>query len=145
MKKNRFFRCLVALCLICAMMAPVCASAAVIPPANPQASYYLAGYRGYITRSGNTVQVTFSVTGTNTMDDIGVLSIKLYESTDGNNYYWVKTFQHDTTSGMLGHNTSYKSGTVNYSGYASRYYMADICFYAGDSTGHDTRYYITYG
>ena len=77
------------------------------------------------------------------MDELGTLNIKIYESTDGENWTWVDTYKHDTTSGMLGYNKVYHSGHVDYQGTIGRYYKAYVCIWAGkDGTG-DTRYMWT--
>ena len=80
---------LVALCLIISLIVPVSADAVESNPIMPLASYYLDAYSAYVyvTASGQ-VQVWFEVMGTDDMDEIGALSIMLYESSDGTNWDW---------------------------------------------------------
>lgn len=127
----RFFAVLT---LVVAMIIPMCI------PAYARASNYLMSYGGSVSKSGSTVTIGFYVTGAGTMDDIGALSITVYKE-DGT---WVKTFQHDTTSGMLGHNTYFKSGTVSFTGDANTTYKANVGVYAGKNGGGDNRYYWVY-
>lgn len=127
----RFF---VVLTLVAAMIIPMCV------PAFARASDYLLSYGGFVSKSGSTVSVSFSVSGTGTMDDIGALSIKVYKE-DGT---WVKTFLHNTTSGMLAHNTSFHAGTVSFTGDANTTYKAYVGFYAGKNGGGDNRYLWVY-
>lgn len=131
---NHYVRFLTVLVLAVAMVVPMCI------PASARASYYLASFGGSVSKSGSTVYVSFFVTGTGTMEDIGALSITVYKE-DGT---WVKTFQHDTTSGMLGHNTGFKSGTVSFTGNANTTYKANVGVYAGKNGGGDNRYFWVY-
>lgn len=110
--------------------------------AAPRASYYLDSYNTYAYNAAwGKIQIYFDVTGVDYMDDIGVLSIQLYESTDNENWTRVKTYTHDSTSGMLGYNKIYHSGHVDYSGTIGRYYKAYVCIWAGKDGDGDTRYY----
>lgn len=133
-KMNHYMRFLTVLVLSITMIVPMCI------PAFARASDYLASYGGSVSKSGSTVYVNFSVMGTGTMEDIGALSIKVYKE-DGT---WVKTFRHDTTSGILGHNTGFKAGTVSFTGNANTTYKAYVGVYAGKNGGGDTRYFWVY-
>ena len=54
---------------------------------SPRESYYLTSYSAYVYPAGNgQIQVYYDVTGTHIMDDIGALSIKIFESTDNSNW-----------------------------------------------------------
>lgn len=133
-RMKRMVRFLVVLTLVVAMIIPMCI------PAYARASNYLMSYGGSVSKSGSTVYVSFFVTGTGTMDDIGALSIKVYKE-DGT---WVKSFLHESTSGMLGHNTGFKSCTVSFTGNANTTYKAYVGVYAGKNGGSDTRYFWVY-
>ena len=123
----------------------------VVPPyvnateeGTPRASYYLDSYNTYIYPAAlGKVQVWFTVTGVDYMDEIGTLSIQLFESTDNTNWTRVKTYTHDTSSGMLGYDKIYYSGHVEYSGTIGRYYKAYVCIWAGKDGDGDTRYMWT--
>lgn len=134
---------IVAIILIFALMTPIGASAVEI---QPRASDYLTSYGAYIYRpASGTIQVYFNVAGTNYMDELGVLSISLYESTDGGTTWtWKKTFTHDSTSGMLSYNDNYHSGYVTYYGWPSRQYKALVCVWGGKDGQGDTRYFWAY-
>lgn len=141
---KRFFASIVSFCLICAMAVPSVAFAAVNPPAETHASDYIAGYFGYISKSGNTIQPVFSVSGTGMMEEIGATQLYLYESTDGVNYNMVKSYRHSNYSNMLAYNTSYHGGYMTYEGNANYYYKAYVCVYAGRNGGGDARYFWIY-
>lgn len=119
-------------------------NAATVGTVQPRASDYLSSYNAYVYPAGSgKVQVYFSVTGTDYMDELGVLSIKIYESTDNSTWTWKKTFTHDSTSGMLSYNDNYHSGHVDYQGVAGRYYRAYVCVWGGENGAGDTRYFYT--
>lgn len=141
---KRILRGLVALCLICVLFTPTVAFAAVRPPIEPQASDYLAGYYGYVSKSGNTIQPVFGVSGTGMMEKIGATEIYLYESTDGVNYTMVKSFRHANYSNMMAYNTSGHASYMSYSGNANYTYKAYICVFAGRNGGGDARYFWAY-
>ena len=131
---------LIAILLFIVMLCPSEALAV-----ESRASYYLSGYGAYVYPAGwGKVQVWFEVDGTNDMDEIGALEIQLFESTDNENWTWVKTYRHDNTSGMLGYNKIYHSGYVEYSGTIGRYYKAYVCIWAGADGNGDTRYLWTH-
>lgn len=139
-KSKRLIR-ITALFLIISLLVPVCATAT---ENQTRASDYLDAYNTYIYPAAlGKIQVWFTVTGVNYMDEIGTLRIQLYESTDGENWTWVKTFKHTTSSGMLGYDKVYHSGHIEYSGTIGRYYKAYVCIWAGKDGAGDTRYMWT--
>ena len=78
------------------------------------------------------------------MTDIGASEIHIYESTTRNGAYtWVASYYAEDYPDMLGTGTTYYKTPVIYQGTAGRYYIADVTFYAGNSSGHDTRDYTT--
>lgn len=133
-----------AILLVISLISPTTAFAAVPDEMQPLASNYLTSYTTYIGPVGNgVVQVWFRVTGTGYMTDIGVLNIRLYESTDNENWTRVKTFLHENYSNMLSHNDSHHMSYVEYQGVAGRYYKALVTIWAGQGTSGDTRYMWT--
>ncbi|MBO5953535.1 MAG: hypothetical protein J6Q53_05400 [Oscillospiraceae bacterium] len=143
--RNRFkiFR-LVAIVMVLVLAMPMSVSAAVIEPVQPCASYYLDSYNAFVYPAGSgKVQVWFSVTGVNYMDELGALTIQLYESTDNSTWEWVDAYTHDRTSGMLSYDDIYHSGHVEYQGVAGRYYKAYVCIWGGKDGDGDTRYFWT--
>lgn len=130
-----------AIILVIALALPIAVSASGIAP---RASYYLDSYGAYVYLPGDgEVRVYFDVMGTGMVDELGVLRIELYESTDGINWTCVKVFKHYTTAGMLSYNDNYHSGYVSYDGVAGRYYKAYVCVWGGKDGAGDTRYFWT--
>lgn len=135
---------LFALLLVFSFLVPVCAQAAETVSVQPRASFYLDSYSAYVYLPGNgQVQVYFDVTGTGYMDELGALSISIYESTDGVNWTFKKTFTHDSTAGMLSYNDDFHTGHVTYNGIVGRYYKAYVCIWGGKNGQGDTRYFWT--
>ena len=130
--------------LVAVLLLPTGISAATVETVQPCDSYYLDSYNAYVYPAGNgKIQVWFSVIGVNYLDELGALRIAIYESTDNSTWTWVKTFTHNTTSGMLGYDEIYHSGHVDYQGVAGRYYKAYVCIWGGKDGDGDTRYFWT--
>lgn len=143
-KSASIFIRLIAFILVFSLTVPVYCNAAVVEAVEPRASAYLTSYGAYVYLPGTgEVRVYFNVTGTGYMDELGSLSIQIYESTDGANWTWKKTFTHDSTAGMLSYNDDYHSGYVSYNGVAGRYYKAYVCIWGGKNGQGDTRYFWT--
>ena len=135
---------LMAVILAIVVIIPFSASAEEAGNIQPYASYYLDGYNAYVYLPGDgEVRVYFDVSGTGYMDEIGALFIEIYESTDGLNWNKVKTFNHYSTSGMLGYNDFSHSGHVSYDGTKGNYYKAYVCVWAGEDGDGDNRYFWT--
>lgn len=130
-KSKKLLRLITAICLMCMLVA------ALSTVAYARASYYLSSYSGCVSKEGNTVYVDFNVCGTHAWENIGALSIRVYKE-DGT---WVKTFLHESTPGMLSHNTAFGSGYVSFTGNANTRYKAYICAYAGPGDDGDSRYF----
>ena len=143
-KGTSVFVRLIVLLLVFSFIVPVCAQAAETESVQPRASAYLSSYGAYVYLPGNgQVQVYFDVTGTDDMDELGALSISIYESTDGVNWTFKKTFTHDSTAGMLSYNDDFHTGHVTYNGVVGRYYKAYVCIWGGKDGQGDTRYFWT--
>lgn len=139
----KFFR-LIAICLVAVMIIPLQAHATTIEIIEPRASYYLDSYQAYVYPAGSgEIQVWFSVTADNYMDDLGALSIEIYESTDNVNWTYKETFMHTDYPNMLKENAISHMDCVTYQGVKGRYYKAYVCIWAGKDGGGDTRYYWT--
>lgn len=135
---------LLAILLVATLIIPVGASAAVHETVQPFASSYLSSYSAYVyLPGGDEVRVYFNVSGTGTMDELGALTIELWESPNGSDWDWVETFNHDTTSGMLSYNDNYHSGYVSYDGTAGYYYKAYVGIWGGKNGSGDSRYFWT--
>lgn len=141
--KYRFIK-VIALCLVLSLTVPVVADAATVEPVTPLASYYLSVYNSYICSMGfGRIEVWFDVMATGDMDEIGALSIRVYESTDNTNWTHVKTFLHETYTSMLAENDFFHCSSVSYQGAPGRYYKAYVCIWAGKDGGGDSRYIWT--
>lgn len=137
--KKRFILRVAAIILIVTIVLPVNAMAV-----EPRASDYLTAYTAYIYPAGwGKIQIWFSVDGTGTMDEIGALEVRLYESKDNETWTWVKTFEHQIDDGMLGYSNYFHDGHVDYNGTIGRYYKAYVCVWAGKDGDGDTRYFWT--
>lgn len=137
----------IALMLVCTLTIPCFVSAVSAAPAQTyqvNASDYISSYNSYICPMGNgQLQIWFTVLGKGDMDDIGALTIELYESTDNETWAYKKTFYSNAFVKMLGHNTCFHSEYVPYPGVAGNYYKAYVCIYAGKDGGGDSRYFWT--
>ena len=129
----------VILLIVVALVCPVKVNAV-----EPRASDYLEAYSAYVYPAGwGKVQVWFSVDGTNDMDEIGALEIKLYESKDNETWTWVKTYQFSDYTDMLAYNDFTHMSHVEYSGTIGRYYKAYVCVWAGKDGVGDSRTFWT--
>ena len=143
-KRYTHFFSVIAVVLVLSFVMPMPSYAAVPDIVEPLASDYLISYTSYIGPvGGGKVQVWFRVTGKGYLSDIGVLTIRLYESTDNENWYWIDSFRHTDYSNMLSHNDSHHMSYVEYEGVAGRYYKAYVTIWAGNGTSGDTRYMWT--
>lgn len=138
---TKFVTLLLALMLI----VPYPVNAAESDIVQPYASNYLDSYNTYIyvTSSGE-VQVWFTVVADNVMDEVGALSVILYESTDNSNWTRVKTYSHENYSSMLRYDNYVHSSYVSYNGSTTKYYKAYVCLWAGKNGSGDTRYMWAY-
>lgn len=135
---------IIAIVLIVTLTVPMGVGATAIETVQPRASYYLDSYNAYVYAAGSgKIQVWFTVTGTDYMDEIGALRIAIYESTDNSTWVWQKSFSHENYPSLLGYNDYYHSGHVDYQGVAGRYYRAYVCIWAGENGDGDTRYFYT--
>lgn len=106
----------------------------------PLASYYLDAYNTYICRVSGGIQIWYEVMGTGDMDEIGVLSIELYEVSSTGKETWIKTFLHEDYGSMLATDDWYHCSYVSYPGSSTKTYKAYVCIWAGKNGGGDTRY-----
>lgn len=139
-KAVRFSR-VIAFLLIVALLLPIGVNAT---SSTPRASYYLDSYNTYIYNAAlGKIQVYFDVTGVHYMDEIGALTVRIYESTDKETWTWVHTVQYTAQPSMLGYNKVYHSDHVDYQGTIGRYYKAYVTIWAGKDGAGDTRYMWT--
>lgn len=131
----------VVLVLIVSMLTPCSAMAATSEEVQPYASNYLTAYNTYICDMGNgDIQIWYEVLGKSIMDEIGVLTIDLYEVTSSGSLSYVTSFLHEDYDTMLIKNDNYIYSHVSYQGSSSKTYKAYVCIWAGKNGGGDTRY-----
>jgi len=135
---------LLSMTLVCILLLSNAVGAVRVEAAQPRASAYLTSYNTYICAMGSgKLQIWYTVVGDTDMDEIGVLSIRLYESSDKTNWTRVKTFLHEDYSSMLIEDDFVHSSYVSYNGTAGKYYKAYVCIWAGKNGSGDTRYMWT--
>lgn len=106
-----------------------------------QSSAYLDGYSVMMTpKSNGKLVVTLDVSAVAPMSKIGANSIAIYESTNGEDFYWVKTYYSSDYPKMMGSGFYLYEDVFTHQGTAGRYYYATANVYAGNSTGGDERY-----
>ena len=138
--KSLFIR-LIALCLVFTFAAPIGVNAATAETITPRASYYLDAYNTYICdMGGGRIEIWYDVTGTGDMDEIGVLSIELYEVNSDDSLTWIKTFLFEDYDTMLIYDDWTHTSYVSYQGTAGKQYKAYVCIWAGKNGNGDTRY-----
>ena len=132
---------IIALCLIFSIVFPFSVSATTEEIVQPYASRYLTAYNTYICRvNGNEIQIWYEVMGTGDMDEIGVLSIELYEVNSDNSLTWIKTFLFEDYDTMLVYDDWYHCSYVSYHGSSTKTYKAYVGIWAGKNGSGDTRY-----
>lgn len=142
--QKRHFIVIITLTIAMAIMLPTNVSAAIKEPTMPYASDYLASYNSYVCAMGDgRLEIWFSVAGNDYMDDVGTLTISLYESEDQSTWTRVKTYTNGTNPEMLGHGVIQYNNYVSYQGVAGRYYKAYVTIWAGIGDNGDARYMWT--
>lgn len=130
------------LCVLSLIAIP--AKAATKAPVEPRESAYLQKYNSDARKSGEeTIKISTCVTGTSVMADIGVKSISIQYSYDGEYWYPARTFNCIAFPEIMGHNKITHIASVEHTGTPGRYYRAYITFWAGDGTNGDARYVYT--
>lgn len=139
-KTTSFLFNTVVLILILSLLLPCSAMAASSEEIQPYASNYLTAYTTYICNVDGDIQIWYEVLGKSVMDEIGVLSIELYEVKSDGSLKWLDTFQHEDYDSMLIKNNNYIYSHVSYQGSSSKTYKAYVCIWAGKDGSGDTRY-----
>lgn len=132
--------------LLCLLV--VFASLAAIPAyaqeQSARASNEISTYRAYCTKNSSTsLSVSFQIMGTDTMDEIGVTTVKVQYSSDQTNWTTAKTFYSSSTSGMTDTDTGYHAGVLTCTVPSGKYYRAKVTFYAEKGGNLSERYYTT--
>lgn len=126
----------IAVAMVCVMVLGVAALAA------EQASNYISYKGGGIAPTGNgNMRISFDVVATGMMDELGAHAVHIY-SEDGSPEHSIY-YTDPGCSDMMTTNDYSWDGEVTWEGVSGESYYAIIVFYAEDSTGSDTRTYIT--
>lgn len=138
MKKTIRF---IAVVLVLAMSLSGAVTAASADEIVPYANAYIDSCFATVTKSGDSLRVSFTVDGSGVMTSLGASSVKIY--TSGGSL--VKTFWSSANPGMMGSNCIVYSSSVYYDDWASgTSYYAVVKFYATDSTtGSGSETYTT--
>lgn len=136
--------------IICSLTLVLAIALCIAPTASAsvqdiQASEYLNRYVAYVYPEGNgNISIWFEVQGTGTMDEIGVLSIRLQEkSSTSPTWTYVKSYSHVDYPNLLGYNAIFYSSGVDYSGKDGYSYMAEVTVWAGKDGDGDSRVILT--
>ena len=113
--------------------------------ATIMASDYLSRYVAYVNPDGDgNVSVWFEVQGVYTMDEIGVLTIRLQEKPSGSSTWTtVKTYSHNDYPELLEYDESFYWGHVDYAGTKGNSYRAYVTVWAGEDGDGDSRVITT--
>lgn len=129
---------------LCSLTAALILTVVLLVPmacAAARASDYFAvtSTVAYAEENGK-ILVEADVCATETMDEIGVKSITIYEKQSDGYYDDVKTYTRYNTSGMIATNNYTHFKSLTYQGTIGNKYYARIAFYAKNSEGNETLY-----
>ncbi len=130
---------LTALALAIVMLLPCMASAAHEETYAPYSNAYIKSLTAGLSKSGDTLYVTFTTKGTAPMTSIGASCVKIYTADDT----LVKTFWSAYNPSMLGSNCSFYTHTLSYDGTDGTTYYAVVTGYASYGGGSGTETYTT--
>lgn len=129
---------------LCSFIAALTLSVALLVPvacAAARASDFFAvtDAVAYAEENGK-ILIEADVCATETMDEVGVKSITIYEKQSDGYYDDVKTYTRYNTSGMIATNIYEHFKSITYQGTIGKKYYATIAFYAKNSDGSETLY-----
>lgn len=137
---KRFIR-LVCFFLVFATFAAVPSFAQAV---EPRGSNEISSYMAYCTKkTSTTVVVSYHITGTTGLDEIGANTIKVQYSSDGVNWTTAQTFRKADYPGMVAYNTAFHGGTLTATVPSGMQYRAYVEFYGEKDGGFTERYYYT--
>lgn len=132
---KRFVKCL---CLILVMSFCLAIPVAAAEKPAPYSSSFFGSRDAYLWRTSSTsCEAWFEVTAMRGMTELGAKYIDIERSSDGVNWYVVKTYDRDDYSNLIKYNTSNHTSYVVFNdmepGYQYRMYVQ---LYAKDSSGN---------
>lgn len=108
--------------------------------AMARSSAYLDGYRVVMTPESNgRLVISADVSGVGRLPEIGVKTIYVFESRNGEDFTCVKTYESSDYPEMMGSGSFYYEDIFTYQGKVGYYYYVKAFVYAGDSNGGDER------
>jgi hypothetical protein len=112
---------------------------------EPRASAYFSSHDTFLTKTGPyCFQVWFDVTGVGGMDILGVSTIEIDRSADGENWTTVRTYSMEDYPNMICENTCSHTDYVTYCNVVrGNFYRAYITFYAKQGNGEAELYRMT--
>ena len=111
---------------------------------SARTSQYLNTYVASISAGRNgTIAITARVVGKGSLDEIGVSSIAIYESSDGRNYAHYGTFYSSDYPSMMGSGAFYDQKAFEFTGTIENTYKATVYCYGADDSGSDSKPYYT--
>jgi len=104
-----------------------------------EASNYLQSYVSTIKAEGNDkILIGFSVIGTGYMTSIGVKEIEVQKKV-GSSWEYDRTLKSSSYPSLLTSNSDFHTEQIRITGVAGTQYRAILTFYAGNSTGSDSK------
>ncbi len=119
-----------AVCILCST---------IIVPAEARASERILNYNASASSAGGgRINISFRVTGTAIMQELGVSAINIYEEKSDGSSLFVKKYTKMTET-----KTSYVSKSVTWQGVSGHTYFATVVFYARNASGDETKIFTT--
>lgn len=111
---------------------------------SPRSSLYIGSYVASISaKRGGAISISARVVGKGSLDEIGVSSITIYESSDGKIYTRYGTFYSDDYPSMMGSGSVYDNVAFEFTGTVGYTYKATVNCYGRSGSGSDTKPYST--
>lgn len=120
----------IVLVIVTMMMVPVYAEEIE----DRSSAFFMNSSRSLTKITASKIEVYFSVSAFDIMDELGASSIKIQRSSDGTNWTTMKTFTKSGYPNLICEDTSLHAATVSYTGTTGYYYRAKITLYANDGT-----------
>lgn len=132
---KRFVKCL---CLVLALSLCLALPAAAAEETAPYASNFFGSRDAFLHQTSSTsFQAWFEVTALRGMAELGAQYIDIERSSDGVNWYVVKTYDRSSYSNLIKYNTGDHCSYVTFTGMESGYqYRMYVRLWAKDSNGN---------
>lgn len=137
------FSALLCALALCAGMAGAVDTTGTAKAASIQASDYISVYgANLVPTSGGFIYIYFDISATSRQPLVGVKQIVM-QVKNGSNWYPVRTYVGAVANNLLAENTNSHAGRIGYSGTPGKIYQAVVTFYAGGSSGGDSKLFTT--